>query len=82
MICETIDRWRQINQVSGSFGSDAFLFVIFFSLVGHHRNPQTELFLRFLELPYLLDNTSESNDPTQTLMPLIYGGIFLHVSGC
>ncbi|XP_065849868.1 lariat debranching enzyme [Euphorbia lathyris] len=30
------------------------------------RNPQTESLLQFLELPYLLDNTSESREPTSS----------------
>ncbi|XP_020702334.1 lariat debranching enzyme isoform X2 [Dendrobium catenatum] len=30
---------------------------------GHHRNPQTESFLQFLELPYLLDITDELSTP-------------------
>ncbi|XP_034676301.1 lariat debranching enzyme [Vitis riparia] len=38
---------------------------------GYHRNPQTELLLQFLELPYLLDNTLESRDPTHSPMSLI-----------
>lgn len=32
------------------------------SSTGNCRNPQTEAFLQFLELPYLLDNTSESRE--------------------
>ncbi|XP_010250324.1 PREDICTED: lariat debranching enzyme isoform X2 [Nelumbo nucifera] len=31
------------------------------SIPGHQRNPQTESLLKFLELPYVLDSTSESN---------------------
>lgn len=38
---------------------------------GYHRNPQMELLLQFLELPYLLDNTLESRDPTHSPMSLI-----------
>ncbi|CBI19325.3 unnamed protein product, partial [Vitis vinifera] len=45
---------------------------------GYHRNPQTELLLQFLELPYLLDNTLESRDPTHSPMSLISRGIFSH----
>ncbi|KAJ9674110.1 hypothetical protein PVL29_023578 [Vitis rotundifolia] len=41
---------------------------------GYHRNPQTELLLQFLELPYLLDNTLESRDPTHSPMSLISRG--------
>lgn len=35
------------------------------SFMGYSRNPQTEAFLQFLELPYILDNnTSESREQT------------------
>ncbi|KAL1814029.1 hypothetical protein DCAR_0626435 [Daucus carota subsp. sativus] len=32
------------------------------SYTGHHRNPQTEAFLQFLELKYYLDNAMETRD--------------------
>lgn len=40
---------------------------------GHYRNPQTESFLQFLELPYLLDITDEPSTPkkiTEFSIPL------------
>lgn len=36
------------------------------SYTGHHRNPQTEAFLQFLELNYCLDSTLETRDPIQS----------------
>lgn len=36
---------------------------------GPSRNPQTELFLQFLELPYLLDDMLESTTPTHSPSP-------------
>lgn len=44
------------------------------SLSGHHRNPQTEAFLQLLDLPYLIDDTSESRDMTSSPAPLISRG--------
>lgn len=41
---------------------------------GHHRNPQTEAFLQLLDLPYLIDDTSESRDMTSSPAPLISRG--------
>lgn len=38
------------------------------------RNPQTESLLQFLELPYLLDNTSESSQVPRSPLPLIRTG--------
>ncbi|GKV03135.1 hypothetical protein SLEP1_g15491 [Rubroshorea leprosula] len=40
------------------------------SVSGHHRNPQTESLLQFLELPYVLDNTAESRELTNSPAPL------------
>ncbi|XP_020257866.1 lariat debranching enzyme isoform X2 [Asparagus officinalis] len=36
------------------------------SVLGHHRNPQTEALLQFLELPYLLNTEAEANTPIQS----------------
>eukprot|EP00257_Ricinus_communis_P014719 XP_015572464.1 lariat debranching enzyme [Ricinus communis] len=38
------------------------------------RNPQTESLLQLLELPYLLDSTSESREPTRSPTSLVLGG--------
>lgn len=35
-----------------------------FFIIEHHRNPQTEALLKFLELPYLLDNSIARNEPS------------------
>lgn len=45
-------------------------------IYGHYRNPQTEAFLEFLELRYLLDSTSEARDLTDSPAPLISRGSF------
>ncbi|KAG9445831.1 hypothetical protein H6P81_011959 [Aristolochia fimbriata] len=40
------------------------------SFLGHCRNPQTEMFLQLLELPYLLDRTTDDQGRRKSLMPL------------
>ncbi|KAK1366999.1 DBR1 domain-containing protein [Heracleum sosnowskyi] len=44
------------------------------SYTGHHRNPQTEAFLQFLELNYYLDGTSETGDPIHSPASFITNG--------
>lgn len=41
---------------------------------GYHRNPQTESFLQFLELPYVLDNIVESREVTKSTASCVYNG--------
>ncbi|KAJ4966065.1 hypothetical protein NE237_017914 [Protea cynaroides] len=52
---------------------DPFQSVMEASLSGHCRNPQTESLLRFLELPYLLDNALEASRLQQNPVSLISG---------
>ena len=50
---------------------------------GNTRNPQTESFLQFLELPYLLDNLFESSAVVESPVSLFHGGknLFLSARG-
>lgn len=41
---------------------------------GHHRNPQTEAFLQFLELQYLLDNTLEQSELAHSPASFVFKG--------
>ncbi|CAL5386372.1 unnamed protein product [Camellia sinensis] len=44
--------------------------------IGYSRNPQTEAFLQFLELPYILDNnTSESREQTRRPASFVSTGV-------
>ncbi|XP_038886564.1 lariat debranching enzyme isoform X1 [Benincasa hispida] len=45
-------------------------------LAGYPRNPQTESLLKFLELPYLLDDMLESDGPSGSSVPLSDSGSF------
>lgn len=46
------------------------------SFMGYSRNPQTEAFLQFLELPYILDNnTSESREQTRSPASVVSTGV-------
>ncbi|PON94587.1 Calcineurin-like phosphoesterase [Trema orientale] len=47
---------------------------------GYGRNPQTESLLRFLELPYLLDNKSESLGVSKSPLSVVHRGSFDHNS--
>ncbi|CAL5418159.1 unnamed protein product [Camellia sinensis] len=48
----------------------------FFDVPGYSRNPQTEAFLQFLELPYILDNnTSESREQTRSPASFVSTGV-------
>lgn len=42
------------------FNCDVLFYYLSICNTGHVRNPQTEAFLEFLDLPYLLDHASES----------------------
>lgn len=46
----------------------------FESFAGYPRNPQTESFLQFLELPYILDNMSEAKDLSYSPASLLQSG--------
>ncbi|KAG2700391.1 hypothetical protein I3760_07G228200 [Carya illinoinensis] len=46
------------------------------SFSGYPRNPQTESFLQFLELPYILDNMSEAKDLSYSPASLLQSGSF------
>ncbi|KAL5559621.1 hypothetical protein UlMin_035832 [Ulmus minor] len=50
------------------------------SACGNIRNPQTESFLQFLELPYLLDNMSQSSAVSESPVSLIHEGAIDHDS--
>ncbi|GAB4839236.1 lariat debranching enzyme [Ancistrocladus abbreviatus] len=42
--------------------------------IEHYRNPQTEAFLRFLDLPYLLDNGTDLRELSQSPIPIMSAG--------
>lgn len=43
---------------------------------GNNRNPQTESFLQFLELPYLLDNALKSRETAEKLSSIDHRGSY------
>ncbi|KGN63007.1 lariat debranching enzyme isoform X1 [Cucumis sativus] len=46
------------------------------TLAGYPRNPQTESLLKFLELPYLLDDMTKSDGPSGSSIPSSVSGSF------
>ncbi|XP_077215417.1 lariat debranching enzyme-like isoform X2 [Tasmannia lanceolata] len=65
---QTVPSYKPSQSISNNFSS------------GYCRNPQTELFLQFLGLPYLLDGTRESQTQIQCPMPLNSGEASYHAS--
>ena len=73
-------RWNGISHAYAYNVRDVTFYFKFSA--GHHRNPQTEAFLQFLELKYYLDNAMERRDQIPSPPMFIANGtqfIFLEV---